>query len=294
MSINKSKSKPKNKENSIFLFLLLFILLLFFTLFLFFIFYIFCFPSMTDNKGDKDDKENKDTKCSGKNMNNDIDRKKCHPFFTQPLEKIPDHQPIYTILRKFVPPSVCDEIILAAKSKGFDPSTVREQAKDASYRVSETCWLRADNNPTVDNLFSVMHRLSGYDPSTYEELQVVRYVPGGYFHQHFDQCDMNDDYCQGQVKRFNGFRLYTLIIALSDPTEYKGGGTYFTHYKELVQLNKGDALLFQNVYPTPEDPEKSCTIEPRSMHEGKELESGERYIATIWIRGRGDGDASKN
>jgi prolyl 4-hydroxylase len=132
-----------------------------------------------------------------------------------------------------------------------------------------------------------MHRLSGYDPSTYEELQVVRYVPGGYFHQHFDQCDMNDDYCQGQVKRFNGFRLYTLIIALSDPSEYSGGGTYFTHYKELVRLNKGDALLFQNVYPSPEDSEKSCTIDPRSMHEGKELKSGERYIATIWIRGRG-------
>jgi len=286
--INKSKLKSKNRENSIFFFLLLFILVLFFIFYIFYIFYIFRFRSMTDNKDNiKDDKAYKDTQSSGLNRKNDIDRKKCHPFFTQPLEKIPDDQPIYTILRQFVPPFVCDEIIHAARTKGFDPSTVREQSKDASYRVSETCWLRADNNPTVDNLFSVMYRLSGYDPSTYEELQVVRYVPGGYFHQHFDQCDMSDDYCQSQVERFNGFRLYTLIIALSDPSEYSGGGTYFTHYKELVRLNKGDALLFQNVYPSPEDSEKSCTIDPRSMHEGIKLESGERFIATIWIRGRG-------
>lgn len=54
-----------------------------------------------------------------------------------------------------------------------------------------------------------------------------------------------------------------LIIQLTDPNFYKGG--YLRMSNELIELNKGDAVLYS--YDTP--------------HEVTKIKSGDRWIASI-------------
>ena len=205
-----------------------------------------------------------------------------HSFFTRPIQPRPANEPVYKVIHGLLSPEECDKLLQLSVEKGFTGSTVRNYDTDSSYRVSETCWIKPSTNPHVQALYDKVEKLCGYDQKWFEDLQVVHYTPGGYFRKHYDQCDPSENYCKDQVQRFKGYRLYTILMALND--NFKGGGTYFHHDKNLVRLQRGDALIFQNVHFDSQDPTK-CIIEPRSMHEGIKLESGDRYIATVWVRG---------
>jgi prolyl 4-hydroxylase len=208
-----------------------------------------------------------------------------HPFFTRPIQPRPAEETVYTILPGFLSPEECDYLIRLSHEKGFTSSTVRNYDQDSQYRISETCWIKPYHNNRVADLYDKVEKLCGYEKHWFEDLQVVHYTPGGYFRKHFDQCDTTEEYCKEQVQRFKGYRLYTILMALND--NFEGGGTLFHHDNQLVRLKRGDALIFQNVYFDPQDPTK-CIIEPRSMHEGIKLETGDRYIATVWVRGNAE------
>ena len=98
-----------------------------------------------------------------------------------------------------------------------------------------------------------------------EDLQIVYYDKGGFYLPHLDSIPSLHE----------NKRLYTFIIALND--NYEGGETHFPNLKKSFKLRRGDALFFNN-YNT------NSSTTGLSLHGGKEVLKGEKWIANLWIR----------
>lgn len=101
-----------------------------------------------------------------------------------------------------------------------------------------------------------------------EPLHVIRYRPGQQYRPHHDA----NTFAAAEDRR-----IATAIIYLNGA--YEGGETHFPKLGLRVRGAVGDMLVFHNLKPDKE-------MEPRAMHAGLPILSGEKWIATRWIRGR--------
>lgn len=106
--------------------------------------------------------------------------------------------------------------------------------------------------------------VSGTDTACGEPLYILRYAPGQEYRPHIDALP-------GVINQ----RRTTVIVYLSD--DYEGGQTVFTAPGISVRGQQGDALIFQNV-------DDNGVVDQRSRHAGEAVTSGEKWIATRWIR----------
>lgn len=172
------------------------------------------------------------------------------------------YRPTYTkpeVLRGILSDEEC-EYIKTKVAKKLKASTVGDDfVEDTSVRISETAWLSPED-PVVK---SIIDRFS-LDPSVCENLQVVRYVPGGFYKPHQD----------ADVEHVNR-RKHTFIFVLND--EYEGGATAFPVLQRAYKLNKGDVLSFDTL-------DSWGRVPREALHCGEPVVSGEKWIANLWIR----------
>jgi len=155
-----------------------------------------------------------------------------------------------------------NHIIDQARSK-LQPSEIStEKEVDSSVRKSETAWLDLDD-PVISRVVDRCLKFTDRPKENCENLQVVKYTPGGYYKPHFDS--INDE----------NPRLYTFLIALND--DYEKGETEFPNLKRKYKMKECDGLFFHNL----DNYELSCS---KSLHGGKPVESGEKWICNLWIR----------
>ncbi len=109
-------------------------------------------------------------------------------------------------------------------------------------------------------------RLSGTEYGWGEPLHVLRYRPGQQYRSHFDALP-------GTANQ----RQLTAILYCNDG--YEGGETHFPTLDLTVRGEEGDMLLFAN---TGADGCRAADSE----HAGLPIISGEKWIATRWIRQR--------
>ena len=117
------------------------------------------------------------------------------------------------VFENFLTNDECDHIIQKAKNDLRTSSVTNEKEVDETIRKSDTAWLNKED-PIVRN---IMDRCLVHMDRPFvncEQLQVVRYEPGGFYKPHQDAFE-ND----------KNMRMYTFILALSD--EYEGGETIF-------------------------------------------------------------------
>ncbi len=107
-----------------------------------------------------------------------------------------------------------------------------------------------------------------------ENLQILHYGVGGEYRPHYDYFDRATAAGADCTKR-GGQRLATLIIYLEN-TE-AGGETIFPLLHIKVVPKKGDALLFYSCSPGGQE-------DPMTLHGGAPVLSGEKWIATKWMR----------
>lgn len=102
-------------------------------------------------------------------------------------------------------------------------------------------------------------------PPNNELMQVHLYNPG-------QVCDPHHDYYEPtnySIKRF-GQRVATLLFYLNDVAG--GGHTSFPRLDLKIAPKKGDVVLFHNVT-------KNGEVDPRTLHAGDAIESGEKWVA---------------
>ena len=73
-----------------------------------------------------------------------------------------------------------------------------------------------------------------------------------------------------------GQRMITALIYLNDVKD--GGATYFPELNISINPKKGNVLIFHNTIS------ETTNINPRSLHAGMPVSSGEKWAANLWFR----------
>lgn len=105
---------------------------------------------------------------------------------------------------------------------------------------------------------------TGTDVHNAEALYVMRYTPGQQYRPHMDA-----------LPGLPNQREWTAIAYLNEA--FEGGATAFPDLGLSLRLDAGDLLLFRNSGPDQQP-------DPRMRHAGEPVTSGEKWIATRWIR----------
>jgi prolyl 4-hydroxylase len=163
------------------------------------------------------------------------------------------------VIKNFITKEYCDEIRKISKPHLKSSSVSSCEIIDETLRKSKSVSLVDEfiNKPIIERCNSIL----GHHKSIFEPLHIVKYEPGDFYNPHFDSSPVI-------------VRPYTFIITLND--NYKGGETYFPNLDKYYKLGKGDALFFHNYTTNHLETELS-------LHGGKEVLSGEKLIANMWV-----------
>lgn len=141
-------------------------------------------------------------------------------------------------------------------------------------RKSETAWLSKDD-PVVNSIIQKVCNMTNIPFENAEKMQVVKYDPNGFYNAHYDaSCDDKKECVE--FEQNGGQRKVTMIIYLND--DFTGGATYFPNLNKTFIPKKYNALLFYSL----EKNGNKC--HPLSLHAGMPVETGQKYIANVWLR----------
>ena len=171
-----------------------------------------------------------------------------------------------------VTPEEAEYIIKIAKTK-FKNSTI-VSGKDESIRKSETAWFNR-KEAVIKDIFERLSKQFKFDLKNVEDLQVVRYTPGGFYNDHHDSCCDNNDHCRDFAKK-SGQRVLTILMYLND--EFEGGNTNFPNLSLNLKADKYGGIVFHPL----ELGGSRC--HPNSLHKGTPVTEGVKYICNIWVR----------
>jgi prolyl 4-hydroxylase len=176
--------------------------------------------------------------------------------------------PFIRAFRALLSPEECRCLIEAAEPM-LAPARILDVASGLEVRdpirISDACGF-AEDSLAVQEVNRRIAALSGTSVEQGEPLQVLRYRPGGEYKPHFDSIP-------GEPNQ----RIWTMIVWLTDA--YAGGETWFMTPKLALKGQAGDAILFRNAAA-------DGRRDSDSAHAGLPVTSGEKIIASRWIRAR--------
>jgi hypothetical protein len=115
----------------------------------------------------------------------------------------------------------------------------------------------------------------GYCVSHGEVLNLLQYHPGQRYKPHVDCFGAAQAKSPaGQVQ--GGQRMMTVLVAMGN-NDFTGGETAFPQLKESVRLTTGQLLRFNNA-------DTSGQPLPASLHEGRPVQTGEKWLLSKWVR----------
>ena len=161
-----------------------------------------------------------------------------------------------------------------ARSNVVDRSTGRYQ--EHPDRTSEGTYFRRGENELIVRIEARIAELTGCPVERGEPIQVLHYQPGTEYKPHFDYFDPADEGTQ-KVLAMGGQRVATLIMYLNNVEG--GGSTVFPEIGLDVLPRRGNAVFF--AYSDDEG-----QLDSRTLHGGSPVGSGEKWIATKWLRQR--------
>jgi len=174
-------------------------------------------------------------------------------------------------------PLQCDYLI-AMSTALMQPSKVVDadiaDSKKQGYRTSDGAVLLPH---TLDRpllrIQNHIYHAANIKPEHGEFLALLRYQPGQEYYPHHDY--LQEDAADYSKVKSCGQRYATVLTYLND--DYTGGETAFPTLNINYKGNTGDSLYFSN---TDADGQPI----PASLHAGRAIISGEKWLATLWIR----------
>ena len=158
---------------------------------------------------------------------------------------------------------------------GVFPSPLYEKDKYEGVRTSHSCNLDV-YDPVVAEVETRIADMLGIDRSWGEPLQGQRYEVGQEFKEHADFFYVDQPYW-AEYEPHGGQRTWTAMIYLNKPA--RGGATGFTYLDLSIEPCLGRILIWNNMAA-------DGSPNPWTMHEGKPVEGGVKYIVTKWYRER--------
>jgi prolyl 4-hydroxylase len=155
------------------------------------------------------------------------------------------------------------------------PSDVLGHGYTEAWRSSSSANLDRDD-PLVQSIEQRIDALLGLPHEWGETVQGQRYQPGQQFKDHLDSFWTLADYWQEEARR-GGQRCFTAMIYLNDVEA--GGSTDFPNLGVSIPPQKGVILVWNNARP-------DGSLNEYTLHAGRPVEAGTKYIVTKWYRTR--------
>ncbi|XP_063613965.1 prolyl 4-hydroxylase subunit alpha-1-like [Penaeus indicus] len=150
------------------------------------------------------------------------------------------------------------------------------ELETASYRISKSSWLKADDSKTVAKVNQRIEDITGLNMQTAEELQVANYGIGGHYEPHFDYARREE---KDAFKSLGtGNRIATFLFYMSDVDA--GGATVFPQLELSLWPKKGTAAFWHNLHPSGEG-------DILTRHAACPVLVGTKWVSNKWIHERG-------
>ncbi|MGF6382506.1 prolyl 4-hydroxylase [Paraburkholderia atlantica] len=188
-------------------------------------------------------------------------------------------RPAAVHLANFLSADECEQLIALAqprldRSAVVDPVTGRDVI--ATHRSSHGMFFRLGETPLIARIEARIAELTATPVENGEGLQMLHYEEGAESTPHVDYLMTGNAANRESIAR-SGQRMGTLLMYLKD---VEGGGeTVFPQLGWSIVPQRGHALYFEygNRYGM---------CDPSSLHASTPLRSGDKWVATKWIRTR--------
>ena len=163
--------------------------------------------------------------------------------------------------------------------KPFEDQPFEDGTK--GYRTSNQKWL--DKNSEIESLLNGWtEKLTKIPSANYEQTSLIRYKRTEQYKPHYDFFSVES---KGYDKAIlnGGNRIATALYYLND--NFEGGETEFINYQNLKIMPKlGRCVIWSNMVGLTTFGNTKLDTNTLSYHRGMPVLSGEKFIATKWIR----------
>jgi len=190
----------------------------------------------------------------------------------QRAQKIDNDFIQFYIWQNFLNRNECEKLVQLIDNDA-QPSTLYKETEQKDFRTSSSC----NMDPWDSFIMDLDKRISGalgLNPKHSETLQGQRYEKGQQFKEHHDYFHTSQAYWKQEGPN-GGQRSWTTMIFLNQAEE--GGTTEFPYARLGVKPLTGTMLIWNNMYP-------DGTPNPYTLHTGKPVIKGTKYIVTKWFR----------
>jgi prolyl 4-hydroxylase len=171
----------------------------------------------------------------------------------------------------------CDALVRESTPKLERSHTVNRESGGTELndaRTSEGTYFHHEESELLKTINRRISELTRWPLINGEPLQILHYGVGARYEPHYDYFDTKDP-GTAKLTATGGQRVATLITYLNTPEA--GGATIFPDLGLEVAPIKGNAVFFSYNRPLPD------TL---TLHGGTPVVSGEKWIATRWMRER--------
>ena len=188
-------------------------------------------------------------------------------------------RPALAVLAGVTSAAECEELIEMARprltpSTVVDPGTGRDVV--TGLRASLGTFFHPGENALVARLVRRFSELMNLPPEHGEGLQILHYPEGAGSAPHFDFLVPGNAANRASIER-SGQRVSTLVAYLNDVPA--GGETLFPAAGWAVSPLRGNAVCFEYANHFGE-------VDHASLHASNAVQSGEKWVATHWMRAR--------
>lgn len=182
-------------------------------------------------------------------------------------------EPLFQTTENFLTADECHELIEIAKLNLRESTTINGNTglvQISDYRTSESYHISPDHALT-HKIHTKISIALGIDPSQFEKIEIIKYKVGDMFDNHVDYFTSTT----GKNQFVNGGqRVGTVILYLNDVVS--GGETFFPRLSIVEKSKTGKMVYFKYDYDE--------NVNIKTYHKGMPVDSGEKWIATVWIR----------
>ncbi|ADO67383.1 putative prolyl 4-hydroxylase alpha subunit [Cafeteria roenbergensis virus] len=171
----------------------------------------------------------------------------------------------------------CYHIIKITSNK-LKPALVSGNSRGflSTGRTGTNCWLSHKNDEITFNIALKITNLVNKPLENAENFQVLHYSTNQKYEYHYDAFPIDNSEKAKRCLKKGGQRLLTALIYLNNVT--KGGETEFKNLNIKITPKIGRILVFENTL------QNSLNKHPDSLHSGKQVIEGEKYVINLWFR----------
>ncbi|MFJ7952692.1 2OG-Fe(II) oxygenase [Lysinibacillus sp. NPDC096418] len=176
-------------------------------------------------------------------------------------------EPLIVILGNVLSNEECDELINLSKNK-LQRSKIGATREVNDQRTSSSMFFEESENELIARVEKRISSIMNIPIEHGEGIQILQYTPDQEYKAHYD-------FFSSTSKIANNNRISTLVMYLNNVEQ--GGETFFPKLNFSVTPQKGMAVYFEYFY-------NDENLNELTLHGGAPVITGEKWVATQWMR----------